>query len=150
MGRFIPQVKTAVYNIFDNDYNFLFQDGRSKEFIMIYIVPLMIGLRIASISVYNDFIEGKDSKPLQDLLSISELKPCLQDLLNGGEDLESDMEKECVSTQEIIDRLYDAIFKKQYSYNDYHTILGRYAFGKGSKQFAIKVSTMMSPYTELS
>lgn len=150
MGRFIPQVKTAVYNIFDNDYNFLFQEGRSKEFIMIYIVPLMIGLRIASISVYNDFIEGKDSKPLQDLLSISELKPCLQDLLNGGEDLESDMEKECVSTQEIIDRLYDAIFKKQYSYNDYHTILGRYAFGKGSKQFAIKVSTMMSPYTELS
>lgn len=137
IGRFIPQVKTAVYNIFDNDYNFLFKDGRSKEFIMIYIVPLMIGLRIASISAYNDFIEGKDSKPLQDLL-------------NGGEDLENDMEKESVSTHDIIDRLYDAIFKKQYSYNDYHTILGRYEFGKGSKQFAIKVSTMMSSYAELS
>ena len=150
IGRFIPQVKTAVYSIFNNSYNFSFPDGRGREFMMIYIVPLMIGLRIVSISAYNDFIEGKDSKPLQDLLSISKLKPCLQYLLNDGETLESDIEKDCVGTQEIIDRLYDAIFKKQYSYNDYPTILGRYEFGKGSKQFAIKVSTMMSPYAELS
>ena len=110
----------------------------------------MIGLRIVSISAYNDFIEGKDSKPLQDLLSISKLKPCLRYLLNDGETLESDVEKECVSTQEIIDRLYDAIFKKQYNYNDYHTELGRYEFDAKSKQFAIEVSTMMSSYTELS
>ena len=60
IGRFIPQVKTAVYSIFDNRYNFSFPDGRAKEFMMIYIVPLMIGLRIVSISAYNDFIEGKD------------------------------------------------------------------------------------------
>lgn len=150
IGRFIPQVKTAVYSIFDNSYNFAFPDGHGKEFIMIYIVPLMIGLRIVSISAYNDFIEGKDSKPLQDLLSIPKLKPLLQHLLNDGDTLESDIKNECVGTQEIIDRLYDAIFKKQYSYNDYPTTLGRYEFGKGSKQFAIEVSTMMSHYTELS
>lgn len=150
IGRFIPQVKTAVYSILDNSHNFSFPDGHGREFMMIYIVPLMIGLRIVSISAYNDFIEGKNSKPLQDLLSISRLKPRLRYLLNDGETLESDMEKEYVSTQEIIDRLYDAIFKKQYSYNDYHTILGMYEFGKGSKQFAIEVSTMMSPYAELS
>lgn len=150
IGRFIPQVKIAVYGIFDNRYNFSFPDGHAREFMMIYIVPLMIGLRIVSISAYNDFIEGKDSKPLQDLLSISKLKPCLRYLLNDGETLESDVEKECVSTQEIIDRLYDAIFKKQYNYNDYHTELGRYEFDAKSKQFAIEVSTMMSSYTELS
>lgn len=91
IGRFIPQVKTAVYSIFDNSYNFAFPDGLGKEFIMIYIVPLMIGLRIVSISAYNDFIEGKDSKPLQDLLSIPKLKPLLQHLLNDGDTLESDI-----------------------------------------------------------
>lgn len=147
IGRFIPQVKTAVYSIFGNRYNFSFPDGHEREFMMIYIVPLMIGLRIVSISAYNDFVEGEDSKPLQDLLSISELKPCLRYLLNDGETLESDVEKECVSTQQIIDKLYDAIFKNQY---DFSIRLGRYDFGKRSKQFAIEVLTMMSSYTELS
>lgn len=147
IGRFIPQVKTAVYSIFGNRYNFSFPDGHEREFMMIYIVPLMIGLRIVSISAYNDFVEGKDSKPLQDLLSVSELKPCLRYLLNDGETLESDVEKECVSTQQIIDKLYYAIFKHQY---DFSIALGRYYFGKRSKQFAIEVLTMMSSYTELS
>lgn len=75
----------------------------------------------------------------------------MQSLLNEGEFLESTIEnKNNITKEEVISRLYNAIFKKKYNDNDYHTELGRYEFTAKSKQFAIEVSNMMSSYADLS
>ena len=55
------------------------------EIILIYIVPLMIGLRIADISRYEDFINGKDSTPLKELLEEDTLKSLLTNMLDNNE-----------------------------------------------------------------
>ena len=68
--RFYSQVKAAVYEPTHDSgkYDFSFSDGKGRQIIMIYIVPLLIGLKIADISKYDDFINGKNSDPLKNYL----------------------------------------------------------------------------------
>ena len=67
--RFYRQVKTAVYEPTHESkkWNFSFSDGKGKQFLLMYIVPIIIGLKIIDISLYNEFVDGKNSKPLMDI-----------------------------------------------------------------------------------
>lgn len=47
-----------------------------------YIVPLLIGLKIADISKYDDFINGRDIGPLIKLFDMDEENRLLENMLN--------------------------------------------------------------------
>ena len=145
ISRFYSQVKSAVYDgTRDSGYNYSFPDQKGKLIIMMYIVPLLIGLKIADISKYDNFINGRDSEPLIELFDNDNDISILKNMLNRDESFEQEEGKKFVTYEEIIKRFYDAIFVTNYNNRIYKTVLGQYEFSKESKNFAISVSNMMS------
>ena len=150
--RFYSQVKAAVYEpTHDNKkYDFMFPDGKGRQLILMYIVPLLIGLRIVDISKYNNFVSGRDIEPLKELLDIDENNHLLGNMLNRDESLKKEDGKKVVTREEMIKRFYDAVFVNQYNRDNYSTTLGQYEFSKESKTLALNAANMMSNYVELS
>ena len=66
-------------------YDFMFPDGKGRQIILIYIVPLLIGLKIADISKYDQFINGHNSEPLKELLDFDNDNRLLENMLNRDE-----------------------------------------------------------------
>ena len=150
--RFYSQVKAAVYEpTHDNKkYDFSFTDGKGRPIILIYIVPLLIGLKIADISKYDQFINGHNSEPLKELLDFDNYNRLLENMLNRDESFTKEEGKTLITTDEMIDKFYNAIFVDQYDGRKYNTTLGQYEFTKESKGFAISASSMLSRFAELS
>lgn len=150
--RLYSQVKAAVYEPTHNSQknNFGFSSEKSKCIILIYIVPLLIGLRMASVSKYYDFIDGRDVEPLIKLFNMDEEMPVLDNMLSPDESYIKQNGKRKVTRDEIINRFYSAIFVNQYNGRQYTAILGDYEFSKGAKEYALRASNMMMDYTGLS
>ena len=150
--RFYSQVKAAVYEPTHDRkiYDFSFPDGRGRQIILIYIVPLLIGLKIADISKYDQFINGHNSGPLKELLDFDEDNRLLGNMLNSDESFTKEEGKTLRTTDEMIDKFYNAIFVDQYDGRRYNTMLGQYEFTEESKGFAISASSMLSRFAELS
>lgn len=150
--RFYSQIKAAVYEPMHNNkkYNFSFRRGKGHQLILLYIVPLLIGLKIADISKYDNFVNGRDIEPLKELLDIDEDNQLLGNMLNRDETFEKEDGKKLVTREQMIKRFYDAIFVNQYRGSKYSTILGQCEFSKESKSFAISAASMMSEFAELS
>lgn len=150
--RFYSQVKAAVYEPTHDSqkYDFSFSDGKGRHIILMYIVPLLIGLKIADISKYDDFVNGRDIEPLKQLFDMDEENRLLENMLNRDESFEKEDGKKLVTQQEMIKRFYEAIFVNQYNGSKYSTVLGKYEFSKESKLFALSTSSMMSNFAELS
>lgn len=150
--RFYSQIKAAVYEpTHDSEkYDFMFPDGKGRQIILIYIVPLLIGLKIADISKYDQFINGHNSEPLKELLDFDNDNRLLENMLHRDESFTKEEGKTLITTDEIIDKFYDAIFVDQYDGRKYNTTLGQYEFTKESKGFAISASSMLSRFAELS
>ena len=150
--RFYSQVKAAVYEPTHDSgkYDFSFSDGKGRQIIMIYIVPLLIGLKIADISKYDDFINGKDGDPLKKLFDTDDQNRVLENMLNHDESFEQEDGKKLVTQEEVIIRFYEAIFVTQYTGGRYYTNLGQYEFSKEPKSFALSTSNMMSNFAVLS
>mgnify|MGYP004604905183 FL=1 len=149
--KFYLQVKTAIFKPIRNskNYNFSFSEGAGRWIIIVYIVPLLIGLKIVDISRYDDFVNGKDVTPLIRLLNSDRDKRILKGMLGGNEDFDKDAEKkEIVSPEQVIKRLYEAIFVNTYEGEDSVT-LGEYEFFKGSKIMAIRTASVLSDYADL-
>ncbi len=48
-------------------FDFSFDDGRAKQFCLLYVLPIMMGLKIADTNRYEEFIHGKNPQPLIDV-----------------------------------------------------------------------------------
>lgn len=151
IAKFYAQVKAAIYDPTHNreKYNFMFPDGAGIEFVLIAIVPLLIGLKIADTSLYNDFIYGKNVKPLKELFEVERSNVILKRFLSEKESFEMAEGKNLVTRDEIIERLYDAIFVEQYSGRKYETILGECEFSRETKAIVLRAASMMSCYSTL-
>lgn len=150
-ARFYSQVKAAVHDPTHNSrkYNFSFSDGEGIQIILMTIVPLLIGLKIANVSLYDEFINGKNVEPLKELFDADVDNRILERFLGVDESFVPNKEKILVKRDDVIVKFYNAVFIKQYSGKDYCTHLGRYEFTEESKKIALKVSSMMSNYAEL-
>ena len=152
--KFMLQVNVATYNITHHAdrFDFSFDDGAGRHLILHYIVPLMIGLRIADINKFNDFIDGKDPSPLQELFREEDtdynLSP-LSDMMNDDETFKQEEGKKIVTQDEISKRAYDAIFIKQYDGRKYQSTIGKYRFDAKSKRLALKAASMIAGYEKL-
>ena len=74
----------------------------------------------------------------------------LENMLNHDESFEQEDGKKLVTQEEVIIRVYEAIFVTQYTGGRYYTNLGQYEFSKESKSFALNTSNMMSNFAVLS
>lgn len=149
--RFYRQVKTAAYEPTHESkkFDFSFSDGKGRQLLLMYVVPILVGLKIVDISLYNQFVCGKSSKPLMDIYKDSDKGKWLATrLLNRNEAFEVEEGKSVVTVEQKIQQLYDAIFVTEYTGNVYHTILGEYEFDDNSKNFVKSVESMLSVYAD--
>lgn len=148
--RFYSQVKAAVYEPTHKDGrgDFSFSDGRGREIILIYIVPLLIGLQLSDISKYDKFVNGKDGGLLRELMTTDECQYTLQRMLNRNESFEQEEGKKLITQEEIVNKFYDAVFVNKYNGRTYSVTMGEYEFSKQSKDFAINTSSMLSRYAD--
>ena len=149
--RFYRQVKTAAYEPTHESrkWNFSFSNGKGKQLLMMYIVPILVGLKIVDISLYNEFVCGRSSKPLMDIYKDSDEGEWLATrLLDRNETFEEEEGKKVVTIEQKLQQLYDAIFVIEYTGNVYHTMLGEYEFNDNSKRFVMSVESMLSAYAD--
>ena len=112
-------------------------------------MSLHMRVKIVDISLYNQFVCGKSSKPLMDIYKDSDKGKWLATrLLNRNEAFEVEEGKSVVTVEQKIQQLYDAIFVTEYTGNVYHTILGEYEFDDNSKNFVKSVESMLSVYAD--
>ena len=112
--RFYRQVKTAAYEPTHESrkWNFSFSNGKGKQLLMMYIVPILVGLKIVDISLYNEFVCGRSSKPLMDIYKDSDEGEWLATrLLDRNETFEEEEGKKVVTIEQKLQQLYDAIFE---------------------------------------
>lgn len=78
--------------IYDNvNFDFSFYDGNARKFMLMCVVPIVIGLRMIDISAYNKFIEGENPKPMVNILSVEEFVDwIISRLLKENESLEKE------------------------------------------------------------
>ena len=82
---------------------------------------------------------------LQLLLGDEERLFPLEDLLKTNETFNKEQGKETVTKEEIIERLYAAIFVTDYKNGAVDsTVLGRYEFNATSRDYALQVASMLS------
>ena len=148
--RFYRQVRTAVYEPTHDSkkWDFSFMEGSAKQLMLIYIVPILVGLKIVNISLYHEFICGRNSKPLMDMYKNSDLGEWLVARLLAKNDPYKKVEKDCVAVESTLQSLYEAIFVKDYTTKIYHTVLGDCEFNQKSMAYLRNVESMLSPYAD--
>lgn len=115
--RYYRQLKTAVYEpTHDSDkWDFSFSDGQGKKLILLYIVPIIIGLKIINITLHDEFVGGKNAQPLIDIYDTDEFRDWfLHGLLNRDESFVDEENKKKITSKQKIMNLYNAIFVNDY------------------------------------
>lgn len=69
-------------------------------------------------------------------------------LLNRNEAYEKQEGKTIVTIEQKIHKLYEAIFVAEYTYGNYHTMIGDYEFNANSKDLVKSVESMLSVYAD--
>lgn len=150
-ARFYRQVKTATYEPTheSNKWDFSSSSGKGKQFLLIYVVPILIGLKVVDITLYNEFVGGRNPKPLIDMYNDSDRGEWItRGLLDRNESFEEEVGKNVVSFEQKLQQLYEAIFVTEYTGRVYNTVLGEYEFNGSSKHFIRHVESMLSVYAD--
>ena len=153
ISRFYRQVKTAVFvpTHENRKFDFSFPYGKAREFMLMYIVPLVIGLKIVDISLHDDFVNGKNVSPLIELFASDEIGEwSLRNCLNNDESFNDEEGKTKVTREEIVKRVYKAIFVNKYTGRQYCENIGQYEFDNRARGFIVSASSMMSNYADYS
>lgn len=148
MSKYIRLSKIAAYapTHESKQFNFLFPDGQARLFCLLHIVPVMIGLKLFNTIQYDAFISGKDGTPLLDVMNRLQ-NHNWGSLLNQNETFnENALGKVYVTAEYKLREVYEAIFVTIYSGNNYHTIIGEYEFDADTKNWLLRVVSLLSPY----
>lgn len=155
IARFIHLAKIAAYKpTHENEIRYPFVNGRTLQFSLMYIVPIMIGLRIYDESVYTDFVSGKNGSPLFDFYygDISDFTYA-RELLGANETYnKNNVDKEAilVSVKDKLKDLYEAIFVQDYSGNIRFRTIGNLNFNSSIKRFIMRIVSLLSDEADYS
>ena len=97
-------MKTAAYEPTHESrkFDFSFSDEKGRQLLLMYVVPILVGLKIVDISLYNQFVCGKSSKPLMDIYKDSDKGEWLATrLLNRNEAFEVEEGKSVVTVDHL-------------------------------------------------
>ncbi|HYE81665.1 MAG TPA: P-loop NTPase fold protein [Clostridia bacterium] len=128
-------------------YDFSFPDKRGVQFGLIYVVPIMIGLKICDPRRYSDFINGKDYSPLLEV-SDSLGEGFFYSLLSRTESFEENGEgKTVVSLDSKFKEIYNALFVTNYDNGTYKVCMGEYSFNRSTKETLIRTTSLLSQFS---
>lgn len=153
-AKYYQLAKVAAYKpTHGSSINFSFSEGKAKQFSLVCIVPIMLGLKISNIKRYNAFIQGKDSSPLLDIIGSGELAMGIcSNLLNNNETFCESTQKDEIKV-ELIDKLseaYDALFNKDYTYGTRSVAIGKMIFSKETLECIMRTAGLLSEFSDFS
>lgn len=153
-ARYVNLVKTAAYDITHENkrnHELVFSDGKALRFCLHYIVPIILGLKIADATMCDRFLSGADPSPLHD---ISQDLPSsfFEILLEQNESFEpnpGDQTKKVVTVKEKLDKVYAALFNTNFSGVVYRVIIGQCLFTSNTAVELLQATSLLSEFTDL-
>lgn len=155
-SRFIQDVKLAVYEPTHESrkYNFRFSDEKGELFGLMYIVPLLIALKITAEELYNQFVAGENAAPLVRLLCDTQMRYdwSYSDFLSRDEYYDTQnptgSKTKCVTFNQKITDIYEAIFRNHNSYRNGAITIGEYLFTADTKDMLLRAASGLSIYAK--
>lgn len=152
-GRFLRFSKIAAYEPTHKQSDsmiFSFSDGKARLFSLLYILPVMIGLKICSGDKYQTFINGRDSEPLINVINKLDHFN-FEEFLSSGETFDKNVQgKRAVTVADKFEEVYKALFFKHYSINDRYIEIGNMSFSNEIREFLLRTASLLSEYTNAS
>lgn len=140
--KFVQINKICIENLRKTKNEYLYFDEIIIRYVLTYVLPIVIGLKIKRYDQYEDFITGKDSTPLITILSKSEW------ISYGIDKLFSENEKSSKDINVIKEKLelmYKAIFIEEYI--DKHSIeIGKLEFTKETRKILFEAEGLLSRF----
>ena len=154
IAKFYHMARAAAYapTHDSRQYDFVFSTGKATHFCLMFLVPIMIGLKISDYSRYEAFVTGKDSSPLRDILINTDMGSSLRrSLLTNNETFDKEEQTDSirfVSLEERLDALYDALFIRQYTSCAYEVRIGQMSFSCESKATLLRAVSALSQFAD--
>lgn len=154
--KFQRMAKAAAYEPMHNDaqYDFTFPSGGATYFCLMFLVPIMIGLKISDHSRYDAFVTGKDSSPLCEFFLTTTVGTRIRNSLladNEYFDTEEPSHKSIpVKIEDKLGKLYNALFIQQYSSHIYEVRIGKMSFNNQSRDVLLRAVSTLSNYSNYS
>lgn len=140
--KFVQINKICIENLRKTKNEYLYFDEKNNRYILTYVLPIMIGLKIKRYDQYEDFITGKDSTPLITILSKSEWISYVMDKLFSEKEKSS---KDINIIKEKLESMYKAIFIEEYI--DKHSIeIGKLKFTKETRKILFEAEGLLSRF----
>lgn len=154
ISRFLPISKRAAYKVTDMENerrNSLSDDEGYGEFIcMSVILPIAIGLKLYDSSQYEDFVNGRDSHWLYEIVNNEEHRDWIGNLvLTKDESFGNINGRTHVEFQSRVEEIYEAVFVRKYTRGDYRKKIGKSNFDANSKISILQAISLLSKYSKI-
>ena len=140
ISKFSRYIKMTTYNDAHNSRNAGFPDEYIYSFCLNCLSPLVIGLFIYDIDLYNDFINGNNHTPLLDMFEDDFATFFINKLLAYGEEFD---EHTLVTKENRLIDLYDALFNETYT-KTYSKVVGQMVIDKNAKKYLQRIISLLS------
>ncbi len=150
IAKYLRLTKIAAYApTHDSSYSFVFSDGNALQFCLLYIIPIMIGLKTFDTKRYTEFIEGRDYTPLIEIANELKIR-MFDELLNRNETYdEQATDMTVVTLEDKLKAVYDALFVTTYGGEIYSVNIGKMQFNASTKDTLLRTTGLLSRYTKL-
>lgn len=130
-----------------------FPEHRAVQFSVLYVVPIIIGLQMADMQDYMDFVEGRDAKHMLEILQSPNIRLRTDYLMLPNEsynEVERTFEK-TGSSVKLEDRLlavYDALFSKLYDNRYHENDVGAMSFSMDARKNIDEIVALISRFAD--
>lgn len=148
--KFYRLAKISAYKPTHNHSLSGFSDGNGLTVGLFFFVPIIIGLRMVDADLYKEFISGKNSQPLIDVLGNGDLASGICSMLldnNETYDESTASEKRLVCLEDKLNDAYNAMFDDNQRGQWGETNVGKCSFSKETRDKVMRITSMLSEYS---
>lgn len=148
IAKYLRLAKIAAHDATHGNREFHFSEGKAIQFCMLYIIPIMVGLRVCDAQRYSDFVQGKDHQPLLEVADKVKTYHMFDELLGRKETYDAgDPQNTCVTVADKLKAVYEAIFTTKYEGPVYQVSIGSFVFNAATKDTLLRTAGLLSEYT---
>ena len=125
-----------------------FPDENALRFSLCIVVPIIIGLRMTDMALYNDFIAGRNPQPLIDVMGDGRFaRGICATLLDRDETFDEDQEeRETVLLSDKLRAAYRALFDDSIKTNWGEAHVGGCSFSRETKDTTLRATSLLSEF----
>ena len=146
--KYYRMAKVAAYKPTHADRFSGFSDGNAMEFSLCIIVPIVLGLRMADIKLYNEFIEGKNPQPLLDIMGDRDIAHGICSKLLGRNETYAEARENqiTVKLQDKLRLAYYALFDDSSRTDWGEAHVGNCSFSQRTKDAILRATSLLSEF----